>query len=292
MKLLLKFNLALLALFACAVGATGVICWELVQRNAREEVYHNAKLLIDSASAVRQYTLNRIYPLLLTQVKYEFRPEMVSAFSAIEVLKILREANVEYKQFLYREPALNPTNPADRAADWEADIINQFRNGTVTPPMSGERETPSGRMLFVAKPLKATAGCLVCHDTADKAPPTMVAIYGPSNGFGWKLDQIVAAQVVQVPVAVAQARAENTFRVFMISMVAVLAVVALTLNLLLWWMCIRPVTRISALADRISLGAFDAPDFVARSRDEIGSLAESLSRMRRSLVQAMKMLET
>jgi protein-histidine pros-kinase len=55
-------------------------------------------------------------------------------------------------------------------------------------------------------------------------------------------------------------------------------------------MFIRPVTQISALADRISVGEFDAPDFVARSRDEIGTLAESLTRMRRSLVQAIKML--
>ena len=146
-------------------------------------------------------------------------------------------------------------------------------------------------MIYVAKPLKATAGCLYCHDTADKAPPTMVQIYGPTNGFGWKLDEIVAAQIVQVPVAVAQARAEHTYRVFMVSMAAVLVSVALILNALLWWMFIRPVTRISALADRISLGAMDAPDFTARSRDEIGSLAASLSRMRRSLVQAMKMLE-
>jgi protein-histidine pros-kinase len=65
----------------------------------------------------------------------------------------------------------------------------------------------------------------------------------------------------------------------------------MTLNLLLWWMFIRPVTRISKLADRISLGEVDAPDFIARSRDEIGRLAESLSRMRRSLVQAIRMLE-
>jgi len=119
MKLLLKLNLVLLALFASAIGATGAISWNLVQHNAREEVYYHAKLLIDSASAVRDYTLKRIYPLLLTQVKYEFRPEMVSAFSAIEVLKYLRDANAEYKQFLYREPALNPTNLEDRAADWE-----------------------------------------------------------------------------------------------------------------------------------------------------------------------------
>src|SRR5262245_45770248 len=291
MKLLLKVNLVLLVLFASAIGVAAAISWNLVQHNAREEVYYNAKLLIDGASAVREYTLKRIYPLLLTQVKYEFRPEMVSAFSAIEVLKNLREANAEYKQFLYREPALNPTNPEDRAVDWEADIITQFRVGAVKGPVSGERETPNGRMLFVAKPLRATKGCLFCHDTADNAPATMVAIYGRSSGFGWKLDEVVAAQIVQVPVAVALARAENTFRVFMISLIAVLATVAVTLNLVLWWMFIRPVTRISALADQISLGAIDAPDFVARSRDEIGLLAESLSRMRRSLAQAMKMLD-
>ena len=71
-----------------------------------------------------------------------------------------------------------------------------------------------------------------------------------------------------------------------------LRLIAAILNGLLWWMFIRPVTRISALADRISLGAMDAPDFASRSRDEIGSLAASLSRMRRSLVQAMKMLES
>jgi protein-histidine pros-kinase len=291
MKLLLKFNLVLLVVFAGALAAAGAIAWNLVQQNAREEVNYNAKLLIDSASAVRTYTLKRIYPLLLTQVKYEFRPEMVSAFSAIEVLRILREVNPDYKQFLYREPALNPTNPENRAADWEADLITQFRNGTVTPPLSGERETPNGRMLFVAQPLRATQGCLACHDTADNAPATMVSIYGRSNGFGWKLDQIIAAQVVQVPVAVAQARAERTFRVFMISLVAVLVSVAVILNLLLWGMFIRPVTRISALADKISLGDVDAPDFVAHSRDEIGSLAESLTRMRRSLMQAMRMLD-
>jgi protein-histidine pros-kinase len=76
------------------------------------------------------------------------------------------------------------------------------------------------------------------------------------------------------------------------SLLAVLLALALTLNGLLWWMFIRPITRISALADRISLGEVEAPDFVARSRDEIGRLAQALSRMRRSLVQAIQMLES
>jgi HAMP domain-containing protein len=292
MKLLVKFNLVLATLFTVGIAATGVISRDLLQRNARQEVYEAAKLLIDSALAVRDYTSTNIAPLLETQIRYEFRPEMVSAFSAHEVLKNLRQANPEYKQFLYREATLNPTTPANKAVDWEHDIVSGFRNGTVEPLVFGERETPNGRMLFMAKPLKATAACLRCHDTAERAPPTMISKYGGAAGFGWKVGEIIGAQIIQVPEASARARAEATFRVFMASLAAVLLAIAAALNLLLWWMFIRPVTRISALADRISLGDIGAADFVPGSRDEIGALAMALSRMRRSLDQAMRMLDS
>jgi protein-histidine pros-kinase len=42
----------------------------------------------------------------------------------------------------------------------------------------------------------------------------------------------------------------------------------------------------------VSLGAMDAAEFKARSRDEIGVLTEAIGRMKTSLVQAMKMLES
>jgi len=291
MKLLLKFNLVMVALFAIAIAATAAVSRDLLQRNAREEIYDNAKLLIESALAVRDYTSRNIAPLLETQIKYEFRPERVSAVSAIELLRNVRETNPDYKQFLYREATLNPTNPANRAVEWESDIVNSFRNGAVKAPLFGERDTANGRMLYVAKPLKAGAACMRCHDTAEIAPPTMISKYGSAGGFGWKVGEIIGAQIVQIPETFALARAEATFRVFMGSLLGVLVALGLVFNALLWWMFIRPVTRISALADRISLGAVDAPDFVSRSHDEIGMLAQALSRMRRSLVQAMNMLE-
>ena len=75
------------------------------------------------------------------------------------------------------------------------------------------------------------------------------------------------------------------------SLSLVFVVVALVLNLVLWRMFVRPVTRMSALADRVSLGEIDAPEFTVKSKDEIGTLAASLTRMRVSLVQAFKMLE-
>jgi HAMP domain-containing protein len=292
MKLLVKFNLVLFILFALATGGTALVSRDLLQRNARAEIHQNAKLLIESALAVRDYTSRNIAPLLETQIKYEFRPEMVSAYSAIELLKNLREANPEYKNFQYREATLNPTNPVNRAVEWESDIVNSFRNGATQAPLFGERDTPNGRMLYVAKPLRAGGACLRCHDTAELAPPTMIAKYGSANGFGWKVNEIIGAQIVQIPETFVLARAEATFRVFMGSLLGVLIAVALTMNGVLWWMFIRPITKISALADRISLGEIDAPDFGARGRDEIGMLASALSRMRRSLVQAIQMLES
>jgi HAMP domain-containing protein len=70
----------------------------------------------------------------------------------------------------------------------------------------------------------------------------------------------------------------------------VLVAIAVVLNLLLWWMFVRPVTRISALADRVSLGELDAADLNVHSGDEIQTLAESLARMRKSMVQALQLL--
>jgi len=227
--------------------------------------------------------------LLKTQMIYSFLPQSVPAFSATEVLNELRK---KYPDYGYKEALLNPTNPRDRAVEWEADIVNQFRNGQAKEQY-GVRDTSAGSSLFFARPLTITdPACLQCHSTVEAAPKPMVDVYGPANGFGWKFNETVGAQVVSVPTEVAFARAKKAFVTFMGSLVSVLAVIGLTLNLLLWRMFIRPVSRISSLADRISLGELEAPDIQVRGRDEIRTLAESLARLRKSLAQAMQMLET
>ena len=288
MKLLLKFNLVFVALFLLGIAASGYISWQLLQKNAQEEIAENARLIMSAALAVRSYTNTQIKPLLQTQMVYKFLPQSVPAYSATEVLDELRK---KYPNYSYKEAMLNPTNPRDRAIEWEADIVNQFRNGSAKE-LYGVRDTPTGSSLYFARPMTITdRACLTCHSTVDVAPRTMVDVYGPANGFGWNFMETVGAQVVSVPTDVPLSRAKKAFVTFMGSLVGVLVVIGLILNVLLWWMFIRPVTRISALADRISLGELEAPDFRVRSRDEIRTLAESLARLRKSLVQAMKMLE-
>ncbi len=290
MKLLLKFNLAFILVFLIGLAITGVVSRELLVRNAQEEVLQHARFMMEKALAVRSYTSTQVAPLLETQMKYSFLPQSVPAFSATEVLAKLQK---NYPEYSYKEATLNPTNPRDRAIEWEVDVISEFRKSADVKEFVGERDTPSGRSLYIARPIKiGDAACLRCHSTVDAAPKTLVEKYGPANGFGWNLNEVVGAQMVSVPMAVPMQRAERAFGVFMALLTAVFVAIGVLLNVMLWWLVIRPVTKLSSIADRVSLGDMQAPAFEAKSRDEIGVLAQSFTRMRKSLVQAMKMLES
>ena len=290
MKLLLKFNLVFAIVFLLGLAATGQITRQLLERNAQEEVLQHARFLLENALSVRAYTNTQIKPLLDTQLKYTFLPQSVPAFSATEVLAKFQQ---KYPDYSYKEATLNPTNPRDRAVEWEADVIAEFKKNTEAKEFIGERDTPAGRTLYIARPIKITdPACLLCHSTVDIAPRTLVEKYGPANGFGWQLNDIVGSQIVSVPMAVPLARAHQAWKVFMALLTGVFLLIAVALNVMLWLLVIRPVSQLSSLADRVSMGELKAPAFQAGSRDEIGVLAQSFARMRRSLMQAMKMLET
>ena len=290
MKLIVKFNLVFLVVFLLGLAAAGYVSNQLLQKNARDEIVLNARLVMESALATRTYTSTQVGPLLQTQMKYSFLPQSVPAYAATEVFNGLRKTFPEYS---YKEATLNPTNPRNRANDWEADIVNQFRGALDKPEVVGERDTPMGRSFYIARPMQIKAeACLYCHSTVDAAPKTLVDKYGPANGFGWKVNEVIGAQIVSVPTEVPIARANAAFKTFMVSLTVVFAFIFIALNLMLWYMVIRPVTQLSRLADQVSQGEnMDAPDFVVKSRDEIGVLTQSFNRMKKSLVQAMKMLD-
>ncbi|MFL6564454.1 MAG: DUF3365 domain-containing protein [Burkholderiales bacterium] len=289
MKLIVKFNLVFIAVFLIGLGIAAHVADQLLQNNAREEMLHSARLVMETALATRGYTSSQVGPLLQTQMKYGFLPQSVPAYSATEVFNGLRK---KFPEYAYKEATLNPTNPRNRAVDWETDVVNQFRNNADHTEIIGERDTPTGRLLYIARPIQIRDGaCLACHSTVDAAPKTLIDRYGPANGFGWKLNEIVGAQVVSVPTDVPTQRARTAFRSFMLSLAGVFVFVAIVLNVMLVYMVIRPVSRLAKLADQASLGNPDVPDFHVRSRDEIRMLADSFNRMKKSVVQAMKMLE-
>ncbi len=289
MGLRYRFNLVLTVVFVLGLLVSGLVSYDLLQRNAREEVIRNANLLIESARAIRSYTVNQVRPELIDKMEHRFLPQTVPAYAATETLGLLPD---QYHEYAYKEATLNPTNPRDRATDWEADLVMAFKSDRGLKTLNGVRQTPNGLSLYIASPLTiSNEACLTCHSTPAKAPPTMLALYGDSNGFGWKLNEVVGAQIVSVPMSVAVANANRAFVTFMASICVVFLVLYVVLNLMLSRVIVKPIADMSRAADEISTGNFNIPEFEEKRTDEIGRLAVSFNRMRRSLEQAIKMIE-
>jgi HAMP domain-containing protein len=289
MGLRTKFNLTLLAICVLGLGATGAVSYRLLQDIARDDVLRKAGVMMEAALAMRNYTVKQIRPLLEMQLRRAFLPQSVPSYAATETFNKLRE---RYPEYFYKEAALNATNPRDRATDWEADLINEFRNTPGTTELVGERETPSGPSLYLARPIQIKDGaCLACHSTPENAPETMIKLYGSANGFGWKLNEIIGGQIVSLPAAIPIQRANSAFYTFMGSVTAIFAVIFVALNWLLGHLVVRPLSRMSHLADQISMGNMDMPELPEKGRDQVAVLAGSFNRMRRSLERAMKMVE-
>ena len=289
MSLFIKFNLILILVFGAALVPAAWLTDDLLQANARSQVLQNARIMMQSALATRQYTSQQIVPLLARQASEEFIPQTVPSYSATEVFNAVRKSNPEYT---YKEATLNPTNLRDRTSDWEADIVNGFRADAKLKEFVGVRQTAHGDSLNLARPIViADANCLKCHSTPDAAPATLIKTYGSDNGFGWQQNEIVGAQIVSVPMAVPVGLANKAFHALIGMVAAVFGAMFIVLNALLFLVVIQPVKRLSAMADRVSSGNLDAPEVVSTSTDEVGVLTASFNRMRISLVKALKLLE-
>ena len=289
MSLLVRINLALVVVFAVGAAITGMVCRSVLQANAEREIRTQAGLMMDSALAVRDYTESEIAPLLHVQIQSQFLPQSIPFYAATENFLRLHASRPEYS---YQEATLNPTNPRDRATDWQADIIQRFRNDPDTHELIGERDTPMGRSLYLARPIRTEAGCLSCHGLPAAAPATVLARYGSSNGFGWQADDVIGAQVVSVPIASAEASASGAFRAFLTALTAVFVALLVVVNLVLYFLVVRPVRRMAQIADQLSVGDTTAGEFPARGGQEIAALGRSFNRMRTSLDKALKLLET
>ena len=241
------------------------------------------------ALSVSKYTSDEVQPLLADASAIQFLPQTIPSFSAQTVFRNFRNF---YPQFFYKEAALNPTNPADLATDWEKELIEKLSAHPELDKDISIRSTEAGPQYTATYPmLIKDESCLICHSTPDRAPPTMVAIYGNKNGFGWKLNQTLVAQIISAPMSAADARVWRNLMFFVgISSVIFVATLIL-LNILLNRYVISPMNRMAKIAEAYSMGDNAVAEFEYPRSDEVGSLSRSFNRMRRSLDSAMKMLD-
>lgn len=290
-KLLTKFNLVLVVVFGLGLYLIAHNAWNFLMEDARQQVLREAQLMSASASATKDYTDQQVSPILETTAQHntDFLAQTIPFYAANTTFKFLRNSHPDYT---LREAALNPTNLDDRATEWEADLINYFRDHPTDTERVGQRNTPVGPVLYVADPIIAAPGCLACHSQASVAPRSMIHHYGRDHGFGWTANQIVGAQIVSVPMSVPIAMATKGFRILLISLGAIFLLTIILIDLAMYFIVIRPLRRVSKNADVISKGEIDMPPLEIKGKDEIAEVTASFNRMHTSLIKAFEMLNS
>ena len=286
----LRFKMNIILLFFTIVGIviTGVISYSIQAKHTKQEALETAAVLMEGAMAIRSYTVDEIRPLLDEIDTERFLPQTVPAYSALKYVEKLQET---YPFYSYKEAVINPTNLANLANAWELGIINRFRTEFASE-LSGIQQTPAGQSLYFSRPIQITnPDCLACHSTPDVAPASMIDLYGEEHGFGWKLNEIVGAQIVSVPLSLTIARAQKEIFIFMGIVAATYLMIGVIMNLLLNIFVVKPVKQISDYATEVSMGSLDVPELNVKGRDEISSLSKSFNRMQRSLKSAVAMIQ-
>src|ERR1700761_6788663 len=108
--------------FSAAVLIAGFLSFRIEIRQARDDVDGKARMLIESAAAVRDYTDNEIAPLVDHVTDTGFLPQQVPAYAAHATMLNLQR---QYPEFQYHEAGVNPTNTSNRASDWEAGLVRE-----------------------------------------------------------------------------------------------------------------------------------------------------------------------
>jgi protein-histidine pros-kinase len=289
MNLLTKFNLILVLLFGSGLFLVSRFAKDFLIDNARQQVLQQAELMVESAQSTRGYTVEELKPLLdKLPEQTDFVRQTVPAYAATETFHRLQK---DFPDYAYKEATLNPTNPRDRAIDWESDVINYFRNNPDKKEFVGERDSPTGRSLYLAHPIAAKHACLVCHSVPEAAPASMIRTYGPGNGFGWGENEIVSAQIVSVPMALPVRIADKAYQRLLIYLVIIFVATLAAVDLLLVFIVVRPVQRLASNADRLSKGDMETPQLEVHGKDEISALTASFNRMDVSLRKALALIQ-
>lgn len=296
LKLGVKLNLILLSVFLIIVLINGLLLSNILQKNAEQEVKDKALVLIETMTSVREYTSKQVNQNTIKKLSPEleldgqFIKTSVPAYSANEVFSNLQNRE-QYSDFFYKEATLNPTAPGDKADKFETEIVEKFRNQPDLEEQFGFRKVSAGDLFYIARPLQIKSeSCLVCHSTPDRAPNSQIKTYGDTGGFGWELNEIVGAQMIQVPASKVFAEAWRLQLLVIGILAAGFIVAAIILNLFLKFSIITPLTKMSKWSRDVSTGASDT-DFEHKPNDEIGILAASVNRLKVSLEMAMNMLK-
>jgi HAMP domain-containing protein len=278
----------LLLVFVIALFAGGGGFYLLLKNDAMNNAEGEARVLLSSAMAIRGYTTQHILPNLTKLHDAVFHEETVPAFAAQTVFRSLGAGDSAYT---YHEAALNPTSVSDRAGPFEVELIRQFRNDAGLKEVRGILDQGGQRLFYLARPIQIKdPKCIICHDTPARAPKPMIAKYGPNNGFGWKVGDIIGVQLLTVPVTKQFRNTLELVGILMGGLALIFAIAYFALTAAMEATVAAPLDRLAEAAEQASRSTSETPSLPVTGAGEIRVLAEAIQRLRVSLTKALAQL--
>ena len=252
-----KFSVLLALIWLLGGSATIFTLSRHLNAQAEQTVRERAEIVLTAMQAARNYTQHNIQPLVkaYSLADNSFTQEIIPNFAARSIFSNFRQQDPNFLDYLYKEAAINPTNPIDLADSFEATLYPQLEALTETPPrmLSGYRTLNDQKFFYLARPLVVNdESCLACHGNPEEAPSPLLSLYGDRNGFGWNLNEIVATQVMYVPADMIFARGRQNLWTVTKTFLGIFGALFLTINLLLWRTVIRPLKILTGTAKQIS----------------------------------------
>ncbi|MGI0493706.1 c-type heme family protein [Alkalinema pantanalense CENA528] len=287
-SLRLKF-IAVISLCLLVSVAVGTWYLESIQsKTFEQEARSRSEIVLNFGEANRKFVSKDLRPTIETYTSDFVLEAMSATFSTRRIFEYFNELLPEY---LYRQPTLNPLNPTDQADDFETQIIQNFQTDRSLQEVTGYRTLNHQEAFYIAKPIQVESSCLKCHWSPDTAPAKLVEKYGRTQGYGWKVGDIISTLMIYVPTQDLRAN-QTALTHTVLTTFAALAIVLIGLIYLFFDRLVnRRLRSMVRVMGQVAATPNSTTRLYDRSQDELGLLAQSFNRMAHSLEEAYADLE-
>jgi len=273
-----------------SISAIGFMSYRLSMKNVMEEASIKSNIILNYAMASRKY-MKQVQKPLVRQIVAEdrFYPELMSGFvTARGTYELFHDS---FPDYIFKQATLDPLNPKNKADQTEMDIIDKFKDNSDKKEDSGIVQRDGKEVYYIAQPIKVDkASCLTCHGDPSIAPKDQIDIYGTETGYNWKMNDTVAAFIVYVPLQAAlEVAKDNAISLILFAGIGVLVMLAIVW-LFLDRTVVSPILHLTQVTEDLSLGKNLEQPLEYTTRTEIGTLGNSIERLRKSLVILFKKL--
>lgn len=279
-----QFNLVIISLYIVSLLVTLPFIYYLSSKDVYDSANKELILLVDMVSSMRKTISKDIRPGLLRQ-------DVLHPAAALSSTVFTRHTAQHFKKlqpdYYIKVASDNPLNSENKPLKLEQKILDHFRKHRNEKKLVRKGNINGKNYLLSSSPSISKPNCNICHSSPYEAPDYIVEKYGKKSGYNYQLGEVVGASFVGVPLDDINTIAVQRGLALAGVLTLLFTFALIVINYLVKQKILNPLTEITESAQAISKGAMDREVNITGD-DEIGELAQSIERMRKSLKMLMK----